>query len=257
MKRTRLGLLGLALLAQAQIMETQIQPRDTVTTLAAPLSLAPSQFWDGNDGQWTSYILRMGRPTAQIIRVFPSTKSTYFWAVFSIGCPSDHYYPSAAKDADSVKDCEDSRGGMYASDNSSDYVDDSPYALHIDDNLGYSGISGQFGFDAVGLGYRGEGGTVDHQVVASIGRPEWWFGVLPLNPRPTNLSDIDNPQNSLLQSLKNGHNISSLSWGYTAGAKYLIDVFMSGWVVVLFVGSAKGLNFSSDHSQVPRTSLVV
>lgn len=40
MKRTRLGLLGLALLAQAQIMETQIQPRDTVTTLAAPLSLA-------------------------------------------------------------------------------------------------------------------------------------------------------------------------------------------------------------------------
>ncbi|KAL1625497.1 hypothetical protein SLS56_007319 [Neofusicoccum ribis] len=209
MKRTRLGLLGLALLAQAQIMETQIQPRDTVTTLAAPLSLA--------------------------------------YAISKSGCPSD-YYPSAAEDADSVKDCEDSRGGMYARDNSSDYVDDSPYALHIDDNLGYSGVSGQFGFDTVGLGYRGDGGTVNHQVVASIGRPEWWFGVLPLNPRPTNLSDINNPQNSLLQSLKNGHNISSLSWGYTAGAKYRSENFFGS----LTLGGYDSARFDNTSQTVAK-----
>ena len=38
------------------------------------LSLPPSQIWDGNDGAWSTFIIRIGTP-AQYFRVLPSTNS--------------------------------------------------------------------------------------------------------------------------------------------------------------------------------------
>lgn len=59
-------------------------------------------------------------------------------------------------------------------------------------------------------------------VVAGIGDTHFtWLGALGLNPRPVNFTDRPGAVfTSLVQQLKNQSNISSLSWGYTAGAKY-------------------------------------
>ncbi|KAL1645823.1 hypothetical protein SLS58_003707 [Diplodia intermedia] len=195
-----------------------------MTTLPAPLSLSPSQFWDGNDGQWTSYILRLGGPQLQNVRVFPSTKSNYIWAIDPLGCP-DGYYPGN----DSTKDCEDSRGGTFAGNESVGWTELSVYKLHVDEDLGYDGANGRFGFDDVGLDYLGAGGNLHHQLIATT--TDFWSGVLPLNPRPVNTSDMNRPQTSFLQSLKDANNISSLSWGYTAGAKYRSENFFGSLVL--------------------------
>lgn len=259
MKSARFAMLGLALLARAQddqpynFLESQIQPRDTVTTVAAPLSIAyavcllprpfrtnsrdrPSQYWEGNDGPWyfshlkhastrrvtdrprTSYVLRLGQPKGQVVRVFPSTKATHVIVTDDQGCP-ESWYPSSARDADTVRDCEFSRGGFFMSNESNGWADMSLYSLTFQEVYGHPS-NGYFGFDKVGLGYSGSAGTIDHQVIAAVADSNYWFGSLPLNPNPVNFSSIDNPQPSLLQSLKTTRNISSLSWGYTAGAKY-------------------------------------
>ncbi|OJD33455.1 acid protease [Diplodia corticola] len=228
MKKSIFRLLGLAASAGGQALEPSgaLQPRDTVTTLAAPLSLSPSQFWDGNDGEWTSYNLRLGAPQPQNVRVFPSTKSNYIWAIDPRGCP-DQWYPGQ----DPVKDCEDNRGGFFDGNNSVGWTELSVYKLHVDEDIGYEGANGVFGFDQVGLDYLGAGGNLNHQLIAATAYPGFWFGVLPLNPRPVNTSDMNSPQKSFLQSLKDANNISSLSWGYTAGAKYRSENFFGSLVL--------------------------
>ncbi|KAB2568947.1 hypothetical protein DBV05_g12380 [Lasiodiplodia theobromae] len=105
------------------------------------------------------------------------------------------------------------------------------YWLHVDEDLGYEKANGNFGFDQVGLDYLGAGGTIEHQVIATIAYEGFWFGAFPLNPRPFNFTDMNAPQTSFLQSLKDNNNISSLSWGYTAGAKYRSDNFFGSLVL--------------------------
>ena len=38
----------------------------------APISFDPSQYFDGNDGQWSSFVVRAGTPE-QTFHVFPAT----------------------------------------------------------------------------------------------------------------------------------------------------------------------------------------
>jgi hypothetical protein len=101
-------------------------------------------------------------------------------------------------------------------------VPNSIFQLGVEENLNFS-VFGDFGFDAVTLGWQGSRGpSVEHSIVAGIADTTFsWLGVLGLNPRPTNFSTFpNNPQVSFVQSLKDYNNIPSLSWAYTAGAQY-------------------------------------
>jgi hypothetical protein len=43
-----------------------------------PFSWAPSQFFEGNDGSWSTFVIRVGTP-AQTFRVLPSTAGQETW----------------------------------------------------------------------------------------------------------------------------------------------------------------------------------
>jgi hypothetical protein len=169
-----------------------------------------SQYWEGNDGPWSSFAIQIGNKP-QNVRVLPSTASTSTWVVYDAGCPDD-----------APSNCADSRGGTFNPNNSLTLVPNSIFELGIEENLDFS-VFGEFSFDTVTLGWQGSGGpSVEHSVVAGIADTTFtWMGVLGLNPRPTNFSTFPNsPQVSFLQSLRNQNNIPSLSWAYTAGAQY-------------------------------------
>jgi hypothetical protein len=51
-----------------------------------PFSWAPSQFWEGNDGAWSTFIIRVGTP-AQTFRILPSTASEETWVPAPEECP--------------------------------------------------------------------------------------------------------------------------------------------------------------------------
>jgi hypothetical protein len=173
-------------------------------------SFSVSQYWEGNDGPWSSFAIRVGNKP-QNIRVMPSTASTSTWMIYNQGCP-----------VGGPDNCGDTRGGLFNPNNSLTWVPNSIFDIGIEDNLDYN-VNGDFAFDAVTLGWQGSGGpTVEHTVVAGLGDTRLsWLGVLGLNPRPTNFSTFpNNPQVSFVQALRNQNNIPSVSWAYTAGASY-------------------------------------
>lgn len=70
-------------------------------TIPAPISVPPSQFWDGNDGPWSSFPIRVGEHP-QDVRVFVSTAAYTTWTIFDEGCPSG-----------SPSGCENLRGSFF------------------------------------------------------------------------------------------------------------------------------------------------
>lgn len=189
------------------------QRQENNTTIPAPIIASVSQYWEGNDGPWSTFAIQVGKK-AQNIRVLPSTASTSTWVAYAEGCS-----------ADAPDNCEDSRGGIFNPDNSLTWTPNSIFELGIETNLGVN-VFGDFGFDTVTLGWQGSGGpSVEHSIVAGIGDTHFsWLGVLGLNPRPTNFSTLANsPQVSFVQSLKDQNQIPSVSWAYTAGAPYRLN----------------------------------
>ncbi|KAF2113052.1 aspartic peptidase domain-containing protein [Lophiotrema nucula] len=190
-----------------------IQRQAKNTTIPAPVVATVSQYWEGNDGPWSSFAVQVGNK-GQNVRLLPSTASSSTWVVYSEGCP-----------ADAPSNCQDSRGGTFNPNNSLTWVPNSLFNLGLEENLGFD-VYGDFGFDSVTLGWTGSGGpTVEHSVVAGIGDTAFsWLGVLGLNPRPTNFSTFpNNPQVSFVQALRNQNGIPSVSWAYTVGAPYRLS----------------------------------
>jgi len=90
-------------------------------------------------------------------------------------------------------------------------------------------LPAQIGWDDVRFGYQKdprveEGIVIKKSIIGEIADNKFfWVGVFGLDPRLTNLSDLDgmnNPQRSLIARLKDTSAVPSRSWAYTAGSKY-------------------------------------
>lgn len=200
------------LLGQAVSRSTQnIAAR--ASTVPAPIVIPPSQNFEGNDGPWSTFTLRIGSP-AQDVNVLVSTTAYQIWAVVPQGCPTSE-----------PADCAKRRGGVYNYNQSSTWVRSNvsangTFTLGLEENLGYAG-NGLFGYDTVALGWQGSNGpSLNQQIVAGIATPDFYLGTFGLDPRPTNFTNFNNPVPSYMSNLKKQNIIPSLSWGYTAGNQY-------------------------------------
>ncbi|KAK5123026.1 hypothetical protein LTR85_003592 [Meristemomyces frigidus] len=193
------------------------------TTIAAPISWIPSSYWDGNDGLWNTFLVKVGTPP-QEFRTLPSTAGQETWLPNPEGCttadPSDPGY------------CGYLRGTLpFNGVNSSGFENNQSstwdliglYTLDAQElELGYSG-NGLYGFDTVSLI---DGNTSDAlfnqtmQVVASVPDLDFWLGVFGLGPKSINFTTFNDPIQNFMSDLLNSSQIPSLSWGYTAGAYY-------------------------------------
>lgn len=64
------------------------------------------------------------------------------------------------------------------------------------------------------------GPTLSSQVIGAVVNARLWVGQLGIDVKPSNFSGFEDPQRSLIQTLKDESYIPSLSYGYTAGAYY-------------------------------------
>ncbi|KAI9714470.1 MAG: hypothetical protein M1820_000431 [Bogoriella megaspora] len=185
-----------------------MEKRADNTTQPAPIVAGASQFWEGTDGNWSSFQLQVG-VHPQNIRAFPATSLNFISVVPTEGCVT------GGPDA-----CADTRGGLFNSNQSLTWVANSVYNLGIEDNLGLD-TNSNFGFDNVTLGWQGSGGpTTSHTIVAESADYTYMLGLLGLNPLPSNFSNFNDPQPSFLTQLRNNSLIPMLGYGYTAGAQY-------------------------------------
>lgn len=188
----------------------------------APISWSPSQYWDGDDGLWSSFPLRVGNPE-QNVRVLISTASEATWVVLPGGCP-----PNTPGITPSLT-CSQSRGELFDTSRSNSWSSLGNYSLGIEGNLGYN-EPGSYGLDTVALGLSNATGgpTLQGQVVAGLQTFDYYTGFFGLGDQPVNLTsstDADNitgttPHPSFLTTMKSQNLIPSRSWAYTAGANY-------------------------------------
>ena len=184
--------------------------------IPAPISILPTQDFDGNDGPWSSFPIEIGTPP-QTVRVLVSTASSQTWAVNPQGCLS----------SDST-DCAVSRGGLFNSNDSSSWrlnndVHDGLYPLVLEEHLNVTGNGtvGEYGTDTVALGGPGSGELkLDQQIVASIATKDYYLGFFGLSPKPLALPSTTTQIPSFLSNLNESRLIPSLSWSYTAGNQY-------------------------------------
>ena len=118
-------------------------------------------------------------------------------------------------------ECSNERGDTVNLNQSTSRKEIGLFDLGLELNFGRN-ESGDYGLDSLALGLStATGGPVlDSQVVVGIETNRYRIGMFGLNPQPTNLSSFSNPYPSFLASLKAQNLIPSLSWAYTAGARY-------------------------------------
>lgn len=215
--------------------------------MAKPISVEPSQAWEGNDGPWSTFVIRVGTP-ARVLKVLASTTVPETWIVSNQGCLTTD-----------PTNCPDSRGNTFNVNASSTWDDHGYFALGVELNLPYTSNydDGEYGFDTLGLGYPGSGAnatTLSHQVIASIATKDFYLGNLGLTPRTVNLTDMDNPVPSYLSNLKTSNLIPSLSFGYNAGAQYRLkkavaSLTLGGYDSSRFTPNDVEFSFASDISR--------
>jgi hypothetical protein len=95
---------------------------------------------------------------------------------------------------------------------------------------------------------------LNHTVVAEISTGDYLIGMLGLNPRPTNFSTFNDPQPSYLSLLYEQNIIPSLSYSYSAGAKYrnnevLGNLILGGYDDSLYQENTITFGFDFDQSR--------
>ena len=143
------------------------------------------------------------------MRVLPSTAGSSTWVVMEGGCKE----PSS--------NCSEARGGLFDETRSNTWNGLGLFDLALEQNFGYN-LSGSYGTDTISLGLSNAtgGASLSSQMIAGIQTNRFYLGMLGLQQQPMNLSDFSQPHESFLSSLKTQNLTSSLSWAYTAGAKY-------------------------------------
>lgn len=156
-----------------------------------------------------------------------STAAFNVWTInAAAGCPNG-----------TIMGCEASRGIPFLTNESLTWVPNSIWQLGLEENLGLDNTAA-YGFDTVTLGWQGSGlPTADHIVITNLGVDAFWLGLFGLNPKPTNFSNYNDPQESFMTKLYDNNTIPSLTWAYTAGNQYRkscrsdLDVRRSGLLI--------------------------
>ncbi|KAI9686095.1 MAG: hypothetical protein M1822_004078 [Bathelium mastoideum] len=188
-----------------------------------PLSIPPSLYWDGDDGWWSTFQIQVGTP-GQTVRLLPGTSAnagSTIWVVISEGCVDVN---------PDLTNCPNERGYVFQSNLSTSWstqgiqngIDGAIFSLNTFEEgiLGLTG-NGSYGYDNVRLGLPGSDlPTLQKQVIAGIWTDNYFLGSLGLSPIPFNFTNLDDPQPSMLGTLRNQSLIPSASWAYAAGAHY-------------------------------------
>ncbi|KAF7880036.1 uncharacterized protein EAF02_007673 [Botrytis sinoallii] len=231
------------------VPENQLKSKSVVPS---PLVIPASQYFDGDDGEWSSLALRVGSP-AQDVRVLVSTNSPQTLVVLPIGCTSAAISPVPSG-------CANARGGLFNNSLSNTWEDIGLFGINgngvgFQADLGYS-QSADFGLDSIGLGYVSgtNGPTLDNQTIGAIATASpFYTGIFGLGTQPLNFTTIGNySSESYFSSLWSQNLIPSLTWSYTAGAKYRLkagqyaQLIFGGYDTSRFTPNSASFTLSSD-----------
>jgi hypothetical protein len=153
--------------------------------------------------------------------------STIWTVMGNSGCPPEW--------EGGLKACVERRGGVFQSLNSSTYVPRDNYSLSdvaVMKNHGLGNEAVHMALDIAALGYPGGDNTKPEKnaIFEFISMDFTLQGLIGLHQPGVNLSNTGGfsyPNPSFIQTMKDANHIPSVSYGYTAGAKYRTSSFIS------------------------------
>ncbi|MCJ1244640.1 hypothetical protein MMC30_001839 [Trapelia coarctata] len=218
-------------LASFQLLTCTYGGVDLRTRDSRAISVPSSQFFDGDDGPWSSFSIQAGTPP-QPFRVFVSTSISATWLILPVGCSAG------------ALTCPSERGNVYNVTASTTWREQGNHILLIGEDL-IPTAAGTFGNDTVGIGNGGP--TLSDQVVAGIATGQFWLGMFGLNPKATNYTPTDPGQPSFMTTLRQQNLIPSLSYGYTAGNQYRLKTVLGS----LTLGGYDSARFAPNDITFP------
>jgi hypothetical protein len=226
------------------------------TAAAAPYVVPPSQKFDGNDGSWSTFKISVGTP-GQDFRVLPSTKGGVTQIIVPDGCRAG-IEPGNCPQLRGAETFNSARSTGFLVEASSSWSTIGQYAVDLEESLNYT-AAGLFGFDKVSLGPAADSASLslDHQVVAGVAELSYFMGILPLGQADSSFASLSQSIDSLLYQLRNATKIPSLSYSYTAGAKYRLksvfgNLILGGYDSTRFKPNDNDFSFtfSTDPSKL-------
>lgn len=230
------------------------------TRSVEPYNVPPSQQFDGNDGSWSTFAISVGVP-GQDFRVLPSTKSGITYVIPPEGCnqPTD---PTNCANLRGAEVFGSTQNTGFQVEKSTHWSAIGQYGVDLEDALNMT-AEGLFGYDQVALGPAADTSTnnnillLDRQVVAAVADMDYFMGVLPLGQAESSFSSLSEPQRSLMWNLRNSSRIPSMSYAYTAGAKYRLksvfgSLILGGYDSTRFTPNTNDFSFtfSTDPSRL-------
>lgn len=186
--------------------------------IPAPYVVAPTLQWDGDTGPWSTFSIRIGNPP-QGIRILPSTSSSEVLVPVPEGCEGT---------LSNVPDCGDLRGidnfanRGFQTNASSTWSTVGIYELTLGESLFNVTDNALYGLDTVTVdtAIGDNNSQIISQTIAGIASANYWLGSLGLGTSEAHFPTREHGVPSLLSSMKSAALIPSLSFGYTAGARY-------------------------------------
>jgi hypothetical protein len=140
-----------------------VAPKERRSSIRDPFSFAKSELFEGNDGKWSTFVIRVGTPH-QDFRVLISTAWQETLIPVSDGCLTTD--PSNCGDLRGVQVFQNQPSGGFQVNASSTWNAVNLFELGLERNLNYTG-NGEYGLDTIALGVPNSGGlTVQSQVIA-------------------------------------------------------------------------------------------
>ncbi|KAH9213979.1 aspartic peptidase domain-containing protein [Leptodontidium sp. 2 PMI_412] len=152
-----------------------------------PMEIYPTQDWDGNDGPWYSFAVKVGTPP-QTQKLFISTSARNILLVNPSGCLS----------AD-TSNCATLRGGIFNPARSTTWVPNlvrginATYPISEDPSLGYNS-NGTFGVDDVAFPFFGtDFGAASNQNIGGFSDTNSYLELFGIYPWSTTFSSYEDP----------------------------------------------------------------
>ncbi|KAF2017234.1 acid protease [Aaosphaeria arxii CBS 175.79] len=197
------------------------------STIPEPYVVPTSGKFDGNDGNWSTFKINIGTP-GQDFRVLASTQSGQAFVVVPDGCLEQD-----GADCPNLRGAEifqSSQSPGFRANNSKSWSQIGIFGVDLEERLNIN-ITGQFGYDNIALGDAAAGSealALDRQVVTGIAEMDYFLGHIPLGITKSSFNSLGLAIDSFIYQLREQSKIPSISFAYTAGARYrLKSVFGS------------------------------
>jgi len=187
--------------------------------------VSPSQYWEGNDGPWSTFTVRVGTPPKPV-HLLPATSQSTIWTVMPFGCTA---YSDAPANCSTIRGqtFDPAKSSTFDYDGYQDLYDKSIYfqlpfeteAPLSTSTTNYSG-NALVGSDAITLGSEGnDSPPLKNQTVAAYAGLIPFIGQLGLKSQDATILNLTDTRASVLGFMNATGAVASATYGYTAGSK--------------------------------------